>query len=183
MGKVNSVIALASVLLLSALVTAADERPAKESLLGGKVEFTPPGGDWERAHVSGAGDAAAYMNKDHKDHKGLIALQVLPADAEMSPQMGGAIVRQLRQNHKQAGQKIVMDPKVERDPRFDLRVHEKFQQGEKTIEQLHLYRNLGPRVVMVTAQAQADNDEQSKPTLKAGEDLALSAKWIKPVGK
>ena len=169
------------VLVLSTCVVAAEEKPAGESLLGGKVEFTaPPAQEWERAHVTGAGDAAAYMRKDHE---GMIAVQVLPADAELSGQMGGAIVRQLRQNHKAAGQKIVMDPKVERDPRFDLRVHEKYQQSDKTIDELHLYRNLGPRVLMVTANAQTGGDEHDKPILKSGEDLALSAKWIKPAGK
>ena len=174
-------IALASLLLLSAVVLAANEKSEKESLLGGKVEFSPPPADeWQKAHVSGAADAAAYMSKDHKS---LIALQVLPADAQVSPQMGGAIVRQIRENHKQAGQKIVMDPRIERDPHFDLRIHEKFEQDGKTIEQLHLYRNLGPRVVMVTAQSQADGQDKDKSPLKAGEDVALSAKWVKPAGK
>jgi hypothetical protein len=178
--KTNSLIVVTSVLLLSAVVVAAGEEP-KESLLDGRVEFTPPAAeDWTRAHVTGAADAAAYMTKDHK---GQIAVQVLPADAEISPQMGGAIVRQLRQNHKKAAQKIVMDPKVERDPRFDLRVHEKYQQDDKTIDELHLYRNVGPRVVMVTASAVSENDEQSKPALKAAENVALSAAWIKPVRK
>lgn len=181
MSKFHAAVGLLSVLLLSTLILAGEQNPASESLLGGKVEFAPPAADeWERAHTTGAGDVAAYMNKEHK---GMIALQVLPADAEISPQMGGAIIRQLRQNHKQAGQKIVMDPKVERDPRFDLRVHEKFRQDDKTVDQLHLYRNLGPRVVMLTAQAQADSDEQSKPIFKAGETLALSARWVKPAHK
>lgn len=108
---------------------------------------------------------------------------MLPSDAEISPAMGGAIVRQLRQNHKNAGQKILMDPKVERDPRFDLRVHEKFEQDEKMVEQLHLYRKVGPRVLMVTANAQTDSQEKSKPVLKAAEDLALDAKWVPPQSK
>lgn len=72
MGKLTTLIALVAMFLLSGAVLAADEKAGKESLLGGKIEFVaPPADEWQRAHVTGAADAAAYLSKDHK---GMIAL-------------------------------------------------------------------------------------------------------------
>ncbi|HEY2587236.1 MAG TPA: hypothetical protein VGI81_15935 [Tepidisphaeraceae bacterium] len=167
------------VLTLSGIAWSADEKPkdssSEASLIGGRLTFTPPPDDaWARATNVNADDAAAY---GARDEKGAIAIQVLPADAEMTPQMGGAVVRSLRDAHKKANQNIVYGPKVEPDKRFALKVHEKYQVGEKTADELHLYRNVGPRVVMVTVNAWVTDDAAAKPVHQAGEDVLASAKW------
>lgn len=168
-------ITIVSVLWTSA-IAASDESGPPASLLQGKITYQPPSGDsWERAHNIEGETAAAYVSESLQ---GAIAIQVLPEDARINPQMGPAIVRTLRQNHKNAGQKIIMDPKVERDSRFDMRVHEKYQQGDKIADELHLYRDLGPRVVMVTASAMGQAKD-AKTIHKAGEQVLLNAKWLK----
>src|SRR5206468_11909227 len=118
--------------------------------------------------------ATATFMRD--DEGGAMALQVLPADAEISPRFGAALVRQLRENHKKANQKVTMPPKIESDKRFALRIHERYQDGEKEYDELHLYRDLGPRVAMVTVNTIVQKDKDAKQELKAGEDVALSAK-------
>ena len=169
-------VAILSVLWNSA-ISAKDESEPSASLLQGKITYQPPSGDsWERAHNIEGELAAAYVSESLQ---GAIAIEALPSDAHITPQMGPAIVRTLRQNHKNAGQKVIMDPKVERDSRFDLRVHEKYQQGDKVSDELHLYRDLGPRVVMVTASAMGE-PKDSKTIHKAGEQVLISAKWLKP---
>lgn len=172
---------LAFLMMLScaATVRSAEDKPKAlppdGSLIGGRLTFTPPPDDaWARATNVNSDDAAAYAAKDEK---GAIAIQVLPADAEMSPQMGGAVVRSLRDTHKKANQKILFGPKVEPDKRFTLRVHEKYEVDGKTADELHLYRKVGPRIVMLTVNAWVDDDEAAKPIHKAGENLLASAKW------
>ena len=167
-------------LTLSARALSADDKPkdspSEGSLIGGRLTFTPPPDDaWARATNVKSDDAAAY---GARDEKGAIAIQVLPADAEMTPQMGGAVIRSLRDAHKKANQKILFGPKVEPDKRFALQVHEKYQVGDKTADELHLYRNVGPRVVMVTVNAWVTDDPAANPIHKAGEDVLASAKWV-----
>lgn len=172
-------IAILLLLVSCQLIFSADEKPASSSdasLIGGRLRYLPPPDDtWERAHNVNADDAAAYAGRTHQ---GAIAIQVLPADAQMSPQMGGAVVRALRDAHKKADQKVLFGPKVEPDKRFALRVHEKYQSGDKIADELHLYRTVGPRVVMVTVNAWVTDEAGAKPIHVAGEDVLVSAKWI-----
>lgn len=162
----------------AAALGAATAPASSATLLGGRIAFVPPPDDvWQRAENVVSDDAAAFAGRKHE---GAIAIQVLPADAEITPQMGGAVVRALRDAHKKAGEKIVMDPKVEPDKRFALRVHEKYQHGDKTADELHLYKNLGPRVVMVTVNTWVADDAAARALQAAGEDVGVSARWVKP---
>jgi hypothetical protein len=166
-------------LMFGATASSAADKPrdssSAASLIGGRLTFTPPPDDaWARATNVNADDAAAYAARDEK---GAIAIQVLPADAEMTPQMGGAVIRSLRDAHKKASQKITFGPKIEPDKRFMLKVHEKYEVDGKTADELHLYRNVGPRVVMVTVNAWVPDDAAARAIHKAGEDLLASAKW------
>lgn len=164
---------LASILSIGT-AAGADAGP---SLLGGRVTYAPPPEEtWKEAHGP-PGDATATFVR--KDEGGAMALQVLPADAQISPQFGPALVRQLRENHKKANQKVTMPPKIESDKRFSLRIHERYQDGQKEYDELHLYRDLGPRVAMVTVNTIVEKDTDAKKELKAGEDVLLSAKWVK----
>jgi hypothetical protein len=160
------------------VVHSADQKAADaagDSLIGGRLVYTPPPADgWARAKNVTSDEAAAYASRD--EH-GAIAIQVLPTDAEMMPQMGGAVIRALRDAHKKANQKIIFGPKVEPDKRFALRVHEKYQSGDRIADELHLYRTVGPRLVMVTVNAWVDDDTAAKPIHAAGEEVLVSAKW------
>ena len=164
-------------LICIALLATAADQPAEKSLLGGRIRYAPPSDSaWQQAENIHSETAVAYVKRDHG---GAIAIEVLPSDAEISGAMGSAIVRTLRQNHKQAGQKVILDPKIERDKRFTLKIHEKYQQGEKVADELHLYRNLGPRVVMATVSAWDRDDAAAADIHKSGEEVLLSAKWVK----
>jgi hypothetical protein len=146
------------------------------TLLNGRLHFSPPEDEevWQKARNVDSDDAAAYARHDHQ---GAIAIQVLPPDAEMTDQMGGAVIRSLRDAHKKANQKILYGPKVEPDNRFALKVHEKYQSGDKVADELHIYRDVGPRVIMVTVNAWVTDEVEAQQIHKAGEDLAFSARW------
>ena len=163
--------------LIVAIVGAGAEKRQPPSLLGGRIMFTPPPADkWKPADHPANDSTAAFVAENHE---GAMALQVLPSDAQLSGQMAQAIVRQLRDNRRRAKQKMALEPKVERDPRFALRIHEKIEEKDKIADQLHLYRDLGPRIVMLTVSALVTKDGDPKPVHKAGEDVLLSAKWVK----
>jgi hypothetical protein len=172
--------AIPLLLLLAACATAlaAAEKTkdaADATLIGGHLHYTPPPDeDWQRAENVNGDESVAFARRDHQ---GAIAMQVLPADAEMTPGMGPAIIRSLRDTHKKADQKILYGPKIEPDKRFALKVHEKYQSGEKVADELHIYRNVGPRVVMVTVNAWLSDESGVKQIHKAGEDVLVSAKW------
>lgn len=179
MPRARAALTFFMLLTLGAIAWSADEKPKdaapEGSLIGGRLTFTPPPEDaWARATNVNSDDAVAYAAHSHM---GAIAVQVLPADAEMTPQMGGAVVRSLRDAHKKANQKVLFGPKIEPDKRFTVRVHEKYEVDGKTADELHLYRNVGPRIVMVTVNAWVEDEPEAKPIHKAGEDLLASAKW------
>ena len=147
------------------------------TMLGGKIEYTPPEG-WHQAEATAKPEeAAAYIANDHD---GLMAIQALPSDAAISPDAAQAMVRQLRANHKKAGQEIVLDPKLEKDPRFAIRIHEQFKlKSGKTADELHLYRKVGGRSVMVNAQSLSDDEEHIKGVHTTAEEVLMSAVWVK----
>ena len=171
-------IALLVLLTGTVFVWSADDatkNKADGSLAGGRLRYTPPPDDtWQRAGNVNSDDAAAYAGRNHK---GAIAIEVLPPDAEMTPEMGGAVVRALRDAHKKANQKMLFGPKVEADKRFALRVHEKYQSGDKVADEVHIYRTVGPRVVMLTVNAWVNDEAGAKAIHTAGEDVLVSAHW------
>jgi hypothetical protein len=167
------------ILLVACAVFASAEdkpkEPSEATLIGGHLHYSPPADDdWQKAENVNADDEAAYARRDHQ---GAIAIQVLPADAEMSPQMGPAVIRSLRDAHKKADQKILFGPKIEPDKRFALKVHEKYQAGDKVADELHIYRNIGPRVVMLTVNAWLTDEAGIKQIQEAGQAMLAGAKW------
>lgn len=174
----KSLILILVVLLACVVAQSAEDKQtdaAEVTLAGGHLHFSAPADDaWQRAENIHSDDAAAYARRDHQ---GAVAIQVLPPDAEMSDQMGGAVIRSLRDAHKKANQKILYGPKIEPDDRFALKVHEKYQSGDKVADEIHIYRNVGPRVVMVTVNAWVTDEAKAKQIHTTGEDLAASAKW------
>jgi hypothetical protein len=175
----NTVLICVVLLASCAIEWAAGEEaaPGAGSLLGGSITYAPPPDDvWQKAENIKSDVAAAYAARKHQ---GAIAIEVLPADSQMTPQMGGAVVRALRDAHTKAGQKILMGPKVEPDKRFILKVHEKYEHGDKVADELHLYKNVGPRVVMLTVNTWVNDDTAAAPIHAAGEDVLVSAKFVK----
>jgi hypothetical protein len=68
-----------------------------------------------------------------------------------------------------------MEPRVEEDGRFVVRVHEQHKVGEKIADQLCLYRPVAGRVAMVTIFTTQQSDDDVLAAHKAGEDLLIGA--------
>lgn len=165
-------------LFLACGAAAPTSQPAvTETLADGSIEFVRPG-DWVEAKKNRTPLRAAWVSKDKM---GLVLVEVWP-DGELSDTTGPKTVRKLRADRqKQPGVQIVMPPAVEKDPRFDLRIHEKYQyKANRTVDDvLRLYRRVGKRVVAVTVWSKAPDDSRDKEIHAAGEAAMLSAKAVK----
>ena len=151
-----------------------------QSLANGQIRFAPPPDDWVEATKSRRPTAAAYVSADHL---GAIAIEVLPTDADVEPKTADLIVRKLRQGRRQSHATIVMEPTLERDDNANIRIHEKYRAADKIADVLHLYRKVGPRVVMVTVSALSDTPEAVQAIHDAGQQVSRSTTFVKPVKK
>ena len=152
---------------------------AKESLVGGQFQFYPPQG-WEEAKKSRNATTAAYVAPGHE---GALAIQVLPADAEMDAATAGLIVRKVKAERKKAGTKVVMDVRPEEDKHFALRLREKYMEGEKVARRPPPLPQGGAAAGHDHGQSLGQSEEDAKPVHATGEEVALSVEFTKPAGK
>lgn len=157
-------------------------RPAgpKDALAGGLVEFARPAGGWDGDKKARTATRAVFVSQAPE---GIAFIEVLPPNAETGAATAPAVIKQLRENRRKNDQQVLMDPTVEPDARFALRVHERYQAGERVADVLYLYRRVGPRVVLVRVDARAEGEADVKAVHAAGEALALSAAYVKPPPK
>ncbi|HET6251878.1 MAG TPA: hypothetical protein VFE47_29605 [Tepidisphaeraceae bacterium] len=164
------------------LATSANaDAPKPATLLGGRIEFMPPA-DWSVVKSPQSSNTVAIYMAD--DHDGYLAIAVLPDNAATTPQAARRILVQLRINHKKAGQEVVEEATVEKDPRFAMRIHERYKTKDgKVADETHLYRQVAGRVLELDVQSVSDDQPKIDATQKAGEDMLLSAVWKTPAQK
>jgi hypothetical protein len=149
-----------------------------DKLVDGAVQFARPA-DWTEAK----GRTALAVGFVSPDRKGMITVEVWP-DGQLGSSTGAQVVKRLREaRKKQANLQIVMEPKIEQDKRFQIRVREQYKSGEGTYDVLRLYRQVGPRVVMVMVNSSSPEDARDKEIHQAGEEVAVSATFAKPAKK
>lgn len=170
-------IAALSVLIVSLLIVAAhaeDNKPATATLLDGKISYAIPS-HWTTVKSSLPTDiAATYVAPDHD---GVLLIEVLPEKAWIAPEAGPKLAAQFRASRKKAGETIVLDPKVEKDSHFSIRIHEKYKNKQGAVaDELHLYKKIGDRAVSVTVQSFSEDEHHVDAIHKVGSDTLISAK-------
>lgn len=166
-----------SVLISSLLIAAAhaeDSKPAAATLLDGRISYVVPA-HWMAVKSSLPSDiAATYVAPDHD---GVLLIEVLPEKAWIAPEAGPKLAAQFRASRKRAGQAIVLDPKLEKDPHFPIRIHEKYKNKQGAVaDELHLYRKIGDRAVSVTVQSFSEDEHHIETIHKVGSNTLVSAK-------
>ena len=177
---------LAGVALGTALAIAADKprlpadknQPSggtdtKRSLASDAISYAPPEGKWIEAVKSKTPMRDSFVSESHD---AMIAIEVLPPSMTITPDLAAAMIKKIRENRKANAQKFVMEPTVEKDERFIIRLHEKYQIKDKIADQLHLYRQVGPRVVLVTINCLGGEDI-AKGQQEVAEKSCLSAEF------
>jgi hypothetical protein len=181
-GGVMRVLVITALILSAVSVALAVEpasQPAGErSMAKDLFHLTDPGAPWGIVDYRAEGDAVLYVTDSHD---GEMQVALLPknasVDAGIADNVAVAIIKKIRADRAKAGVKVVMAAKSEKDSRFAVRIHEKYMAGDKTVDQLHVYKSVGPRVLMLTVSSLADDADVAAAELKAGEDLLLSAKF------
>ncbi len=146
-------------------------------LLRGQIEYTPPDG-WELAVGSSNESTGAWVEKDGP---GILAIQALPGNAMVDQSAARAIVKQLHDSHMKAKDEVVLEPSLETDDRFAIRIHERFKHKEKFADELHLYKLVGSRPCMLTVNAVTEDEAAAKKVHGVGEETLLSARFAKKV--
>ena len=138
--------------------------------LGGVLDFTPPEG-WDQAKNATTATRAAYVSKDRQ---AMMSVELLPASMKIEPSLAADMIKKMRQNRQANGQKYVDEPKVEKDDKYAIRIRERYQVKDKVADQLHLYRAVGPRFLLVTINS-LGGEEKAREHHAAGENASMSA--------
>jgi hypothetical protein len=138
----------------------------------------PPADQWAIIHPDPASDTVTLINQAHD---GQIQMQLLPKDASVDPDIAMnvavAVIKQLKATHEQNHDVMILQPKIIKDHRFAFCIHEKYKVGDNVMDRLHIYKAVGPRVLLLTANSLAKDEDKITAIQKAGEDLLDSVKF------
>jgi hypothetical protein len=134
----------------------------------------PPVDDWSANKADPDAESIIYTNTAQD---GQIALQLLPKDAVVSENVAVAVVNELKKEYADKKTVMVMGPKIEHDKRFGIVVHEKYKAGDKTVDTMHIYKSVGPRVLMLLVSTSADDAAKVADIQTAAEEMLDKAKF------
>ncbi|MDB5298110.1 MAG: hypothetical protein JWO31_4093, partial [Phycisphaerales bacterium] len=116
------------------------------------------------------------------DHSAMLSVEALPTDQVIKPELAPKMILLMKQNRAKSGDKPTQDPAVEKDDRWVIRIRERFTAKDgKPGEQLHLYRAVGARFLLVTCKT--FGGDKMKDQFAAAEAASLSAAYVKPTKK
>jgi hypothetical protein len=158
-----------------------------KALADGELRLTAPEG-WEEIPLEGD-HSATYR---HPDGHSVVSFRAtfqktpIPVSPSTSLQLGKQILKSIKDDLVKSNANILEEPRLQRDPRYFVRIHDKIQLDRVTRERLHLYRVLGYYLLMVTVDVSDQDAATTKVSFKAGEDLlsgVLLGKRNKPTKK
>ena len=173
--------AMVSVQVLAQPTTAPTTAPAAttETLMQGDIVFTVPDG-WKLQGKPATGVLAAYSHTNppatlivHVDKQ----QSVLPESA--AGKIGPLRIQQARDNAAKNKFEFTLQPKIEKDPRFFLRIHQKYKKDGKPNDQVQIYRLLGLNLVSTATVVGTDDDEEAKKVFADAESILLSVRTSK----
>ncbi len=162
--------------LLAALPLAAADDDNQIQLGDSKFRLTPPpDSTWEKSEKPGAQNFIAYISKNHD---AVMAIQLLPPDMEINQAVTDALIKQLKSSRTKSKSKMLLEPTVEPDDRFALKIHERYEVKDgKVADQIHVYRYLGQRIALATVNVVNDDADKVKTYHAAAEDALASTTW------
>ena len=140
----------------------------------------PPSPKWVfHAQADASTDKVRFVDEDDR---AVCEVQIVPMElsADTDGQYAASIVKALKERHQKAGDVMAMQPTVEHDKRFDIVVHERLTKAGQTVDQVHVYKSVGPKVVELTALTTAADPADAKAALEAAKAALASAKYNRP---
>jgi hypothetical protein len=145
-----------------------------EPLLDGSIRYAPPPADagWKFVGKTDDNLKASYVIEEGK---GRIDIMVTPQTRDVpdtyAKQMALIIGKGIRADADRVGRTMLLQPRVEKDERFFLKVHDRISGEDGVRDRLQLYRVMGLNIVHVAVIALKDTPEQAAPIHAAGEEL------------
>jgi hypothetical protein len=154
--------------------------PSTETLGDGTIIYAPPEG-WTPLGRRTDGLGAGYREPDGKGQIVIVCTpqqQTLPD--ELAPRLAQTIEKALRAEADKGNIELVSPPKVERDRRFLLKMHDQFKAHEKFSDRLQLFRGIGKNLVSVTVNAFTEDADETKAIHETAERVMVSVKLKRP---
>jgi hypothetical protein len=150
------------------------------SIAKDQYHFPAPAVDeWKAVKPDPDAESITFLNSKED---GAIQLVLLPKDASVDPDIAMnvavAMLKQIKADRAKQGVEMVMQPKIEKDKRFAIVIHEKYKvKNDQVADQLHVYKSVGPRVLMLTVNSVAIDADRTAAIHAAGEDLLDAVKF------
>ena len=165
----------------------------RDGLVNGSIRFLVPA-EWELADRGANGTSVGYRLPEEKGGVVMLVTQQkegIPVnDARVRAQLIKFVLDNAAADLKARNKEVIDAPKVESDARFMAKIHERFKDGDTTIDAVHLYRAVGLNLVSVTASASTDDKAEAKVIHDAGALMLMSVtvgppdpKMIRPLKK
>jgi hypothetical protein len=176
-------------LLAFSLAAAPTTRPSsaparvRDGLVNGSVRFLVPA-DWILESRTDNGLNVVYTTPDKA---GLISI-LITQQREAIPQHNAAVLAQMtrtilawdNENLKKHNFEVIDAPRVERDARFMLKIHERYRDGDHPFDVVHIYSGIGLNLVGVTAAASTDDPKVAKQVHDAASLMLMSVSLAAP---
>ena len=167
-------------------------KPAEmEPLLDGSLRYLPPEG-WK---LLGKSEDNLRVSFATEDGHGRMDLTVVPQPRDVpdtaAQQMAMIIGKGIREDARQKGRELLLQPRVEKDPRFFLVLHvrmrpsadENIGTAEERFNDLrHFYRVMGLNLVHVVVSAVVTTEEEAAPIHDAARQLLDGMRLTRGVG-
>jgi len=179
-GKVAAILLMALAPTSGPTTRPAPTTQAAVTLAAGAIRFDVPEG--LRLLGKRVDDLSASFAPP--DDSALLTLVVAPqqssVDDRLARKLGPLIVKTIEQQAAKGEIESLSPPKIERDNRFLLRVHDRFRAQGKTGDRVQLYRGLGKYLISVTATDFTETPDRAGLTHIQGEHLVLSVSLDRP---
>jgi hypothetical protein len=153
-------------------------QPAMQAMANDQIHFVAPGDPWVAKTVKSPDTAYYQSAKGDSAFQAQWAPKDFQLSADSDDQFAVQISKDLKQKHQEAGTEMVLAPKIEKDKRFDIVIHEQFKINKDiTEDELHIYKSVGPRVMMVVVSCVSDDKDVIEAAHKAAEDMLDSCKF------
>jgi hypothetical protein len=163
-------------LLAASIAAAPATKPAaparvRDGLINGSVRFLVPA-DWQLSDRAANGMSVTYVFPEEKGGIVMLASQQAEGiplnDARVKQQLAKFVLDHDNEDLKNRKMEIIDAPKLEPDARFMIKVHERFRDGDTTVDAVHLYRGIGVNLVSVTISVNTDDKDEAKRYHDAG---------------
>lgn len=145
-----------------------------QTLHQGEIVFDPPAG-WKSEGKRTDDRSAGYTLPDKK---ALLVITVAPQQSTipnaLAPKLAASIQQAIRVEAQKGNIEIVDEPKVETDPRFLLKIHDRFRAKDRLGDRVQVFRGVGKNLVSVVVTAFTESADEARSIHEAGEQVMLS---------